>query len=101
MEANNVQTTFSLQEPITLEQFTEIIQTMPPAEIAKLPLETLPSHIPSDIADHAPPGVRGAVEDLLLSLNSFYLKKRLADVENYGEEVAGAMDKAKTLVDAL
>lgn len=96
MEANVARGAVEVQEPITLEQFTEIIQTMTPAEIANLPLETLPSHIPSDIADQAPPGVRGAIEDLLLSLNTFSLKKRLGDVENYGEEVAGAMDKAKT-----
>ena len=97
MEARLAQTTPPEPlEPITLEQFTEIIQTMQPAEIVKLPLETLPSHIPSDIADQAPPGVRGAVEELLLNLNTFHLKKRLADVENYGEEVACAMDKAKT-----
>lgn len=96
MEANAAQQHAEEQDPLTLEQFTELIQTISPAEIAKLPLETLPSHIPADIADQAPPGVRGAVEDLLLSLNTFHLKKRLADVENYGDEIACAMDKAKT-----
>ncbi|MEM7304568.1 MAG: hypothetical protein AAF372_03455 [Pseudomonadota bacterium] len=96
MAANASQSQIEIQEPISLEQFTEIIQTMSPAEIAKLPLDILPSHIPSDIADQAPPGVRGVVEDLLLSLNTFHLKKRLADVENYGEDIAGAMDRAKT-----
>ena len=83
-------------KPISLEKFTELIQTMSPAEIAQIPMEALPSHIPSDIAEQASPGVRGAVEDLLMNLNSFHLKKRIADVENYGEDVATAMDKAKT-----
>ena len=83
-------------KPISPEKFTELIQTMSPAEIAQIPMEALPSHIPSDIAEQASPGVRGAVEDLLMNLNSFHLKKRIADVENYGEDVATAMDKAKT-----
>lgn len=96
MVANASKAPKGSHDPISLEMFTELIQTMSPAEISQIPLENLPSHIPSDIAEHASPGVRGAVEDLLMSLNSFHLKRRIADVDNYGEAVANAMDKAKT-----
>ncbi len=81
---------------LSLQEFVELVQKLPPAKIAQLPLENLPANIPSDITEQVPPGSRGAVEDLLLSVNSMHLKNRMADVDNYGEEIVDAMDRART-----
>lgn len=81
---------------LTLQEFVELVQKLPPAKIAQLPLEILPANIPSDITEQVPTGSRSAVEDLLLSVNSMHLKNRMADVDNYGEEIINAMDKART-----
>ena len=81
---------------LTLQEFVELVQKLPPAKIAQLPLEILPANIPSDITEQVPTGSRSAVEDLLLSVNSMHLKNRMADVDNYGEEIVNAMDKART-----
>ena len=81
---------------LTLQEFVELIQKLPPAKIAELPLDKLPANIPSDITEQVPAGSRSAVEDLLLSVNSMHLKNRMADIDNYGEEIVNAMDKART-----
>lgn len=81
---------------LSLQEFVELVQKLPPAKIAQLPLDKLPANIPSDITEQVPAGSRGAVEDLLLSVNSMHLKNRMADVDNYGEEIVNAMDKART-----
>lgn len=81
---------------LSLQEFVELVQKLPPAKIAQLPLDRLPANIPSDITEQVPAGSRGAVEDLLLSVNSMHLKNRMADVDNYGEEIVNAMDKART-----
>ncbi len=83
------------KKQLSLQQFVELVQKLPVEKIAQLPLETLPANIPSDITEQVPASARSAVEDLLLSINSAHLKKRMADVDNYGEEVVEAMDKAR------
>lgn len=96
MAAANAPTIIGERQPLTLPQFVGLIKKLSPAKIAQLPLDIIPTNIPADIAEHAPASSRAAVEDLLMTINSAHLKKRIADVENYGEEIVGAMDKAKT-----
>lgn len=81
---------------LTLQQFIELVQKLPPEKISEIPLDKLPANIPSDITEQVPAAARGAVEDLLLSVNSMHLKNRMADVDAYGEEVVDAMDRART-----
>ena len=81
---------------LSLQEFVELVQKLPPAKIAQLPLEILPANIPSDITEQVPAGSRGAVEDLLLSVNSMHLKNRMADIDTYGQDIVDAMDKART-----
>ena len=81
---------------LSLQEFVELVQKLPPGKISQLPLEKLPANIPSDIIEQVPAGSRSAVEDLLLSVNSMHLKNRMADIDNYGEEIVDAMDKART-----
>ena len=81
---------------LSLQEFVELVQKLPPAKIAQLPLKNLPANIPSDITEQVPAGSRSAVEDLLLSVNSMHLKNRMADIDNYGEEIVDAMDRART-----
>ena len=89
------QKTATKPKVLTLEQFVQLVSKLPPAKIAELPLEILPPNIPADISEQVPPAVRSALEDLLLNINSLHLKNRMADVDNYGEEIVSAMDKAK------
>jgi hypothetical protein len=96
MAVANAPTLIGERQPLTLQQFIGLIKKLSPAKIAQLPLEMIPTNIPADIAEHAPASSRAAVEDLLMTINSAHLKKRIADVENYGEEIVSAMDKAKT-----
>jgi len=96
MAVANASTMIGEKQPLTLQQFVGLIKKLSPAKIAELPLEIIPTNIPSDIAEQAPPASRAAVEDLLMNINSAHLKKRIADVENYGEDIVGAMDRAKT-----
>ena len=95
MAVANAPTLIGERQPLTLQQFIGLIKKLSPAKIAQLPLEIIPTNIPADVAEHAPAGSRAAVEDLLMTINSAHLKKRIADVENYGEEIVSAMDKAK------
>jgi hypothetical protein len=96
MAVANASTQISERQPLTLQQFIGLIKKLSPTKIAQLPLELIPANIPADVAEHAPASARAAVEDLLMTVNSAHLKKRIADVENYGEEIVSAMDKAKT-----
>jgi hypothetical protein len=97
MAVANAPTLIGEREPLTLQQFIGLIKKLTPAKIAKLPLEMIPTNIPADVAEHAPASSRAAVEDLLMTINSTHLKKRIADVENYGEEIVNAMEKAKNI----
>lgn len=96
MAVANAPTMIGEKQPLTLKQFIGLIKSLSPAKIAELPLEIIPTNIPADVAEQAPPAARAAVEDLLMNINSAHLKKRIADVENYGEDIVIAMDKAKT-----
>ena len=96
MSVANAPTLIGERQPLTLQQFIGLIKKLSPAKIAQLPLDIIPTNIPADVAEQAPAASRTAVEDLLMTINSVHLKKRIADVENYGEEIVTAMDKAKT-----
>ena len=41
---------------LTLQEFLELVQKLPPAKIAQIPLEQLPPNIPSDITEQVPAG---------------------------------------------
>lgn len=80
---------------LSLEQFIVLAKKLPADKISQIPLTMLPPNIPPGVIEKVPASSQSAVEDLLLSLNSFHLKNRMADVNNYGEEVVAAMDRAK------
>lgn len=85
-----------IQAPLTLQQFLKLLQTLPPARISELPIEQLPNNIPADISEKIPIASRSAVDDLIMTANSFHLKRRMRDQENYGDKLVSALDKAKT-----
>jgi hypothetical protein len=90
------QATTEIQSPLSLQQFIKLLQKLPPGRIADLPIERLPNNIPADISEKIPMASRGAVDDLIMSANSFHLKRRMRDQESYGNHVVAALDKAKT-----
>ncbi len=91
-----VQATTEIKGPLSLQQFIKLLQKLPPSRIAELPIERLPSNIPADISEKIPMGSRSAVDDLIMTANSFHLKRRMRDQESYGTHVVTALDKAKT-----
>ncbi len=90
------QTNIEITTPLTLPQFIKLMQTLPPARISELPIEQLPNNIPADISEKIPMASRSAVDDLIMAANSFHLKRRMRDQESYGNQVVGALDKAKS-----
>ena len=91
-----VQASINIQNPLSLQQFIKLLQKLPPARIAELPIEKLPNNIPADISEKIPMASRSAVDDLIMTANSFHLKRRMRDQESYGKHVVAALDKAKT-----
>ncbi len=89
------QATIQLQNPLSLQQFIKLLQKLPPGRIAELPIEKLPNNIPADISEKIPMASRSAVDDLIMTANSFHLKRRMRDQESYGAKVVAALDKAK------
>lgn len=85
---------------ITLEVFRKLIETLPPAELEKLPAEKLPENIPVDLVDEAPIYSRSALENLILASNSYHLQRRLDLQQRYGEDVLEAMDRRKTMLNS-
>ena len=80
--------------PMTLQQFINLLQTLPPGRISELPIENLPNNIPSDISEKVPMSSRSAVDDLIMEANSFHLKRRMRDADTYGDRIVAALDKA-------
>ncbi len=90
------QATIEIQNPLSLQQFIKLLQKLPPGRIAELPIEKLPNNIPADISEKIPMASRSAVDDLIMTANSFHLKRRMRDQESYGTHVVTALDKAKS-----
>jgi len=90
------QATIEIQNPLSLQQFIKLLQKLPPGRIADLPIEKLPNNIPADISEKIPMASRSAVDDLIMTANSFHLKRRMRDQESYGTHAVTALDKAKS-----
>ena len=76
MAVAHASTMIGEKQPLTLKQFTDLIKKLSPAKIAGLPLDVMPTNIPADIIEHAPPASRAAVEDLLMKINSVQIITR-------------------------
>jgi len=90
------QATINIENPLSLQQFIKLLQKLPASQISQLPIEKLPNNIPADISEKIPMASRGAVDDLIMSANSFHLKRRMRDQDAYGKQIVAALDKAKT-----
>ena len=89
------QSNTQIQAPLTLQQFLKLLQTLPAARISELSIEQIPNNIPADISEKIPMASRSAVDDLIMSANSFHLKRRMRDQETYGDQLVASLDKAK------
>ncbi len=81
--------------PLTVESFLRLIRSLPPEQIARIPVEHLPENVPANIAQNLPAPSRQAVENLLLAANSYHLARRMRDEKTYGKAVVNALDRAK------
>ncbi len=87
--------TAPISGPLTVESFLRLIRSLPPEQIARIPVEHLPENVPANIAQHLPAPSRQAVENLLLAANSYHLARRMRDEKTYGKKVVNALDRAK------
>ncbi len=87
--------TAAISGPLTVEAFLRLIRSLPPEQIAQIPVEHLPENVPANIAHHLPAQSRQAVENLLLAANSYHLARRMRDEKTYGKAVVDALDRAK------
>jgi len=90
------QASTKFETTLSLKQFLKLLQTLPASRISELHIEQLPNNIPADISEKVPIASRSAVDDLIMEANSFHLKRRMRDQETYGDQVVGALDKART-----
>jgi hypothetical protein len=86
---------FRRRPPIPMHVFRKMVNSLSPEELARLPAEKLPDNIPSDFIEEVPLYSRGAVESLILAANAHHLQQRIRIHEEHGEEVLGALDRAK------
>jgi len=79
---------------IPLAEFRKIITRIPPRELAKVPPETLPDHIPLDLIESAPPDVAATIETLIFQRQSSVMQdlNRLRD--RLGAQGVAAYDMA-------
>lgn len=80
---------------ITLEMLRKMVQDLPPTEIARLPVDKLPDHIPEDLVEEAPYYSRNALEGLIMEANAYHLSLRVRLQESIGDAAITALDKSR------
>ena len=84
----------SSDRQIPLKEFRRLINTLPPAELARVPPERLPDHIPLDLIENAPPDVASTIETLIFQRQSSVMHDLNRLREKLGSEAATAYDMA-------
>ncbi len=79
---------------IPLAEFRRLITTIPSRELARVPPESLPDHIPLDLIENAPPDVAATIETLIFQRQSSVMHDLNTLRDRLGEEAVGAYDMA-------
>lgn len=81
---------------ISIDMFCKLLQKLTPAELAQLPSNKLPRHIPEEVIKTASPEMRKLLEDLVVSLEIDRVDQQVQDMDKYGQTLANALQKAET-----
>lgn len=79
---------------IPLAEFRKLITTIPSRELARVPPETLPDHIPLDLIENAPPEVAATIETLIFQRQSSVMHDINQLRERLGDDAVAAYDMA-------
>ncbi|WP_455380496.1 hypothetical protein [Acidihalobacter prosperus] len=82
------------KQSITLAMLRKLIQDLPPAKLARLPVDRLPDHIPEDLVEEAPFYSRNALEGLIMEANAYHLSLRMRLQQAIGDEGINALDSS-------
>lgn len=86
-----------MSQRMSIDQFISMVRSMPLDKVASLPLETLPETIPADLIRNSPQPLRGVLEKLAFDLNVHELREQQALEQQFGNQAAQALDKARGL----
>lgn len=84
-----------MSQRLTVDQFISMVRSMPLDKVASLPLETLPETIPAELIRNSPQPLRGVLERLSFDLNVHELREQQALEQQFGNQAAQALDKAR------
>ncbi|TQV64882.1 MAG: hypothetical protein FNT29_03370 [Halothiobacillaceae bacterium] len=84
-----------MSQRLSVDEFVAKVRSLSVVEIGKLPLETLPETIPSDLIRNSPQPLRGVLEKLAFDVNVHELREQQGIEKTFGNTAAQAMDKAR------
>jgi hypothetical protein len=79
---------------IPLQEFRKLITRLPSTELARLPVDRLPSHIPLEVLSNAPPDIAATLEALIFQQQSRVIHDLKSLREKLGPETVVAYDMA-------
>jgi len=88
-------------EPITkpmisIDVLGKMVRTLSSEQLKKLPIEKLPEDVPEVIYTIGTPEKNAVLEDLLIRRDSERMNRQIADMEQYGKDVADAFHIAES-----
>lgn len=84
-----------MSQRLTVDQFVSMVRSMPVDKVASMPLDTLPETIPAELIRNSPQPLRGILEKLSFDLNVHELREQQALEQQFGNQCAQALDKAR------
>lgn len=84
-----------MSQRLSIEEFVAKVRGMSADEVSKMPIETLPESIPSELIRSSPQPLRGVLEKLAFDMNVHELREQQAIEKAFDNTAAQAMDKAR------
>jgi hypothetical protein len=81
---------------ISIDVLGKMVRTLSSEQLAKLPIDKLPEDVPEVIYTIGTPEKNAVLEDLLIRRDSERMNRQVADMEQYGKEVADAFHLAES-----
>lgn len=89
-------TTATLQQPrISLDVFSQLVNSLSPEQLSHIPPEKLPVNIPHNLIDSAAPEIKEVLEDLLFEAEAYQLSEQVKIESRFGGKVARAIDLSR------
>ncbi len=84
---------------ISMKVFRKMVVNMSPADIMRIPLESLPDDMPVSLVEEVPNEIKPAIEHLMMERNSVALKTRNVISGELGNQGLAAIDLSKQVGD--